>query len=198
MHQIVLIRHGEAAKSPANADPGLTGLGQQQAGRLADSLQRQFPEGEGVRLISSPKSRALQTAMPIATRWHRHIEEATNVIEIPSPQGLPLAERGNWTRQLIKGDWDSLSPEQIQWRKGVMDFLLQLEEPVSDKIIQADTTLVFCHFMVINSAVANIRNSCKVAQFHPDYTSQTHLSIHNGLIEIIELGKEKTSKNIIQ
>lgn len=195
MHQIILIRHGEAAKSAADADPGLTPLGQQQAEALIASLDTRFPGGEGVQIISSPKSRALQTAMPVATHWNKEIHQAEDMIEIPSPLGMSLAERGTWIRQLLHSSWESLDAAQERWREGVMRYLLsldkQLRHPESGQQMRLHTTLIFCHFMVINSVVAALRNNSKVAQFFPDYTSQTRFGLERDTLKIIELGKER-------
>ncbi|WP_158681695.1 histidine phosphatase family protein [Microbulbifer pacificus] len=196
MHQILLIRHGEAAKSSTDADPGLTERGQQQAEALADRLVREFQDGVGVRLISSPKARAIQTAVPIATRWKTQIVEDPSVIEIPSPQGMPLKERSRWIRNLLNSQWDSLTPTQVQWRKGITDRLRQLYSSAEREPFH--TTLVFCHFMVINSVVAAIRHDLQVAQFHPDYASQTRLALNEGKLIVKELGQEKSSDNLIQ
>ncbi|QKX17879.1 histidine phosphatase family protein [Microbulbifer sp. YPW1] len=197
MHKIVLVRHGEAAKSATDADPGLTERGQLQAQQLAADLDKHFPEGQGVRLVSSPKTRAIQTALPIAARWEQEIEEEPRVIEIPSPQGMPLAQRGHWIKTLLNDGWNSLTPAQVQWRNTVKDYLLGLGEQ-RENTGNAHTTLVFCHFMVINSVIADIRNDLKVAQFHPDYTSRTELSLAGGTLKIIELGDERDIDNLIQ
>ncbi|HEY8568660.1 phosphoglycerate mutase family protein [Microbulbifer sp.] len=196
MHQILLIRHGEAAKSPTDADPGLTPLGQRQAETLADDLDRQFPGGEGVRLVSSPKTRARQTAIPVAGRWQARVDEQHNVIEIPSPEGMPLAERGQWIRTLLKSRWDTLSPAQGNWREDITDYLLQLASTRDEG--RFHTTLVFCHFMVINSVVAAIRNDLQVVQFYPDYASQTHLAIDDGKLHLVQLGQETNIGSLIQ
>lgn len=197
MHKIVLVRHGEAAKSATDADPGLTERGQLQAQQLAADLEKHFPEGQGVRLVSSPKTRAIQTALPIAARWKQEIEEEPRVIEIPSPQGMPLAQRGHWIKTLLNDGWDSLTPAQVQWRNTVKDYLLGLGEQRGNTG-NAHTTLVFCHFMVINSVIADIRNDLKVAQFHPDYTSRTELSLADGTLKVIELGDERDIDNLVQ
>lgn len=200
MHQIILIRHGEAAKSALDADPGLTPLGQQQAERLIADLDERFPAGAGVQLISSPKSRALQTALPVAKHWGKEIQQVEDVIEIPSPLGMPLAERGTWIRQLLHSHWESLDSAQEQWRKGVMRYLNSLGgHSLNPDAVQREslhTTLVFCHFMVINSVIAALRNDSKVTQFYPDYTSQTRLGLVENTLKIIELGKERAGQDV--
>lgn len=193
-HRIILIRHGEAAKSPENEDPGLTTLGHQQAHVLADTLSRQFIQPGTVSLVSSPKSRALQTAIPTASAWQKKVTEDPAVIEIPSPQGLPLKERGQWIQTLLHAHWSDITPAQKVWRERTIAFLRQLGETPDS----AETTLVFCHFMVINSVIADIRNDLKVAQFHPDYTSRTELSLADGTLKVIELGDERDIDNLVQ
>ncbi|WP_066963413.1 histidine phosphatase family protein [Microbulbifer sp. Q7] len=197
LHEIVLIRHGEAAKSATDPDPGLTALGQQQAQALVDDVGSRYPGGEGVRIISSPKSRTLQTALPLATHWGHEILQAPDVIEIPSPEGMPLAQRGDWIRHLLHSEWDSLSASQAHWRERLIAFLLSLDSH-SGKMVSdsggafsdnAHTSLVFCHFMVINSVVAQLRGDRKITQFYPDYTSQTHLKLDNGTLSLVELGR---------
>ena len=196
MHRIILIRHGEAAKTPTNADPGLTELGHQQARALAGVLEEQFANPESVSLISSPKTRALQTAIPLAQRWGKDVEETEAVIEIPSPEGLPLAQRGQWIKDFLAANWSDLSPVQEIWRENLIRYLKQLETPHTSAAIP--TTLVFCHFMVINSVVAHIRDDDRVSQFHPDYTSRTEIVLENNQLSLRELGAEKSSGNLIQ
>lgn len=192
MHRIILIRHGEAAKSATDADPGLTELGHQQAHDLVSTLDAEFSGGRGVSLVSSPKARALQTAVPIANHWQKKVQKEPAVIEVPSPGGITLAERGEWIRQLLSGSWAMLEPAQKIWREGVISYLKSLQ--------QADhhATLVFCHFMVINSVVAALFGDDKVAQFHPDYTSCTELTLVDGNLEIVKLGRERALDNRIQ
>ncbi|WP_299599297.1 histidine phosphatase family protein [uncultured Microbulbifer sp.] len=198
MHQIILIRHGEAAKSATDADPGLTERGQQQAQELIASLDRRFPGGRDVTLVSSPKSRALQTAIPVATHWGKEIHQVPDVIEIPSPQGVPLEKRGAWIRQFLNDSWTSLTPAQNLWREGLLSYLSGLEGPGSkspDVLGNPDhTTLVFCHFMVINSVVAALKKHNKVAQFFPDYTSQTEIKLDRGILTLTELGQERNTE----
>ena len=196
MHRIILIRHGEAAKTPTNADPGLTELGHQQARALATALEQKFTDPVSVSLISSPKTRALQTAIPVAQRWNKEVEEAEDVIEIPSPEGVPLAQRGQWIKDFLAAKWSELSPAQEIWRENIIRYLKQLE--VENTSAAINTTLVFCHFMVINSVVAHIRGDDRVCQFHPDYTSRTEIILEKGQLRLDALGAEKDSGNLIQ
>ncbi|WP_197023771.1 histidine phosphatase family protein [Microbulbifer sp. HZ11] len=195
MHNIVLIRHGEAAKSPTESDPDLTEQGRRQATELAKDLQRQYPHGAGVRLISSPKARALQTARPVSNLWKKSILRSDDFIEIPSPENIPLAQRGAWIQEFLNSSWESMTSEQVLWRRRILQALIKQE---TDQGVH--TTLIFCHFMVINTVVAAIRGDHRVTQFLADYTSQTHLSLKSGSgrLNIVRLGQERASRNQIQ
>ena len=62
---IILIRHGEASASWGDdPDPGLSQLGENQAIELINNNELLFLEN--YHFISSPKSRALMTAAPLA------------------------------------------------------------------------------------------------------------------------------------
>lgn len=180
MTRILLIRHGEAAKGPTIPDPELTELGHQQAEQLARNLSGSMPFA----LISSPKTRALQTAQPLADIWQCTVNIESAVTEIPSPEGMPLSERGQWIRALLGSDWNELDERQLAWRRNIWNYLLQLEED----------TAIFCHFMVINSVVAHVRDDKRIKQFRPDYTSVTELQLARGDLELIRLGRERSSR----
>ncbi|WP_323847257.1 histidine phosphatase family protein [Microbulbifer magnicolonia] len=179
MTKILLVRHGEAAKGPSTPDPALTALGQEQAEKLA----RQLAESQPLSLISSPKMRALQTAQPLADLWQCPVNIEEAVTEIPSPEGIPLSQRGQWIRSLLDRDWDAQDTNQMAWRRGIVDYLLALRED----------TAVFCHFMVINSVVAHIRHDRRIQQFRPDYASVTELRLEGNRLELLRLGEERRS-----
>lgn len=180
MTKILLIRHGEAQKSPQSADPGLTEVGEQQARLLAQRLAGMTP----VQLVSSPKARAQQTAQPLAQLWRQKVTVEQAVNEIPSPEGLPLESRGDWILGLLETSWDILDYSHQQWRKNIIDYLLSLRQD----------SIIFCHFMVINSAVAYVRNNNRIEQFRPDYTSMTELRLEDRVLTIQGLGRERLSR----
>ncbi|MEW5248720.1 histidine phosphatase family protein [Microbulbifer discodermiae] len=180
MPRILLIRHGEAAKAPGVEDPRLTPLGEQQADTLVQRLAQKRP----LALVSSPKARAQQTAMPLSRAWHQPMTIEPRVTEIPSPRELPLAQRGRWIRELLQRQWDQLEDHQLGWRREIMDYLVRL---------QADAAVV-CHFMVINSVVAAIRRDSKILQFRPDYTSVTELQLQEGSLTLVQCGEARTSQ----
>nr|WP_255774784.1 histidine phosphatase family protein [Microbulbifer zhoushanensis] len=175
-----MIRHGEAAKVAGVRDPALTELGHRQAAELAGAMDWD----PAMALVSSPKSRARQTAEPLARRLERDIVIEPAVNEIPSPRDLPLAERGPWIRSLLDAKWQQLEQHQLHWREEIISYLQGLDRD----------TAVFCHFMVINSVVAYTRDAPEICQFRPDYTSVTELVAANGRLELVRLGRERDSR----
>ncbi|WP_444946316.1 histidine phosphatase family protein [Microbulbifer sp. VTAC004] len=180
MPRILLARHGEAAKGDNILDPPLTKLGFIQAEELAQKLAIQGR----LKITSSPKLRAKQTAEPLARIWGASIEVVNLVTEIPTPEGILSSQRLPWIRSLLNKEWTISDKQQKEWRNGIQRYLLSITED----------TIVFCHFMVINSIVAYIHKSQKIQQFRPEYTSITELTIQNNQLYLVSLGKEKDSQ----
>lgn len=75
---MILLRHGQSEfnlhftatkRDPGIPDPGLTELGRQQAEQAAEALAAEAASGPPIRrILSSPYTRALQTAAPLARR----------------------------------------------------------------------------------------------------------------------------------
>lgn len=180
MTKVLLIRHGEAAKNQQVSDPILTELGHRQARALAE----RFGSEPTLNLVSSPMARARQTAQPLAARWQREVFIEPKVTEIPSPVGLPAAQRGEWIRGLLEQQWNQLEEHQLEWRQQIFDFLQGLQQD----------SAVFCHFMVINSVVAHLQDDLRIKQFRPDYTSITELHLHNGTLDLVQLGADRNNR----
>jgi len=175
---IWLVRHGEASASWAeHADPGLSDLGHKQARVTADFLQACVPER--VQLISSPKRRAQETAAPLADKLGLTVSIATQFDEIAAP--VPLAQRQEWLRAYMGQTWQEQSDAVMAWRNGILAALDVVQQPA----------VIFCHFLVINTVVAHIRNHAATLQFWPDNGSchQFH-KLADGKLIITELGRE--------
>ncbi|BBM02443.1 histidine phosphatase family protein [Microbulbifer sp. GL-2] len=179
MTKILLARHGEAAKGEHFLDPPLTKLGRRQAQDLAYKLSQK----EKLKIISSPKLRAKQTAEPLALNWGSHIEIINCVTEIPTPKGIPSNQRPSWIRSLLNQEWSLNDSPQVEWRNRIFNYLLNINED----------TIIYCHFMVINSIVAQLRENNRVQQFHPDYASITELKNDGTKLHLVQLGSEKRS-----
>ena len=175
---IFMVRHGEAAASWGEAsDPGLSDLGKKQALQTAQELQPLL--GKQVNLISSPLLRAQETSKPLAElRGGANvvIEEAYS--EIPSP--VPLAQRQDWLRAFMAQQWDVQPDSLTAWRSQMIKKLLELEQP----------SVIFTHFLVLNTVVGSIEGKSETLCFRPDNASVVHLKHCGNHLELVDIGRQ--------
>lgn len=178
---IFLVRHGEAASSWGESrDPGLSELGHSQAEEAAHELLSLT--NPAVRIISSPLLRAQETAIPLAHQLGgREVDLDAAFSEIPSP--VPLAERQGWLRQFMQQRWDEQPEELHSWRKGMMESLLRLTE----------STVVFTHFLVMNTVVGQVQGRAETLCFWPDNASIVRLRHTGENLELVELGRQMST-----
>ena len=138
MTTLHLVRHGEASAGwGADADPGLSELGHQQAAAMAAS----FPD-QALPIITSPLRRARETARALEQRWNTAALVEPGVGELPSPTD-DLAERRAWLEESLSKDWEALGPRYTSWRTMVVQLLLGLRED----------TVVVSHYVLINAVL---------------------------------------------
>lgn len=178
---IFLVRHGEAAASWAEStDPGLSELGQQQAQQTAEELHPLLQPG--VQLISSPLLRAQETAVPmVAALGGSPVVIDGAYSEIPSP--VPLAQRQAWLRAFMAEQWDSQPENLQQWRTTMMAKLQMLESP----------TVIFTHFLVMNTVVGKLQGRSETLCFWPDNASFIQLRHTGADLELVALGRQMSS-----
>ena len=161
---IWLVRHGEAAASfDQEIDPGLSLLGHEQAVTAAQQLSAIVPPD--AQLLSSPKQRALQTGAPFVSLRDAVLQSDDRFIELPSPEGL--AQRSEWLQQALAANWSALPTAVHDWQNGIAAALQSLSTP----------TVIFTHFLVINSIAAAISREDAVVQCLPANGSIHHLQI---------------------
>ena len=159
---IWLVRHGEAAASFDQAiDPGLSPLGHEQAATAAQRLSAIVPSD--AQLLSSPKQRAVQTGAPFAGVRDAVLQSDERFIELPSPEGL--AQRSEWLQQALASNWAALPTAVHDWRDSIAAALQAVSTP----------TVIFTHFLVINSIAAAISHEDAVVQCLPANGSIHHL-----------------------
>lgn len=176
---IYLIRHGEAAQAWDEApDPILSTNGINQSKRLAEQYLP-IISNKGFQLISSPLSRAQQTAKPFQEGLTTSMEINHNFAEIPSP-GIGLKDRRNWLKSLFNKKVSELEAPQLAWRNNI---ILGLDSLAKD-------TLIFSHFMTINAIVGWIKKEERVVSYYPNYCSITQIEKIGDQFFIKSLGKE--------
>ena len=162
MSRLYLVRHAQAAGSwDGDLDPGLDDIGRAQAEGLIELLPGGLP------MVVSPLRRARETALPLERRFGTSARVDTRVGEIATPDGIGLAERGTWLRDLMDRRWPDLGPELRLWRQGVLDALADLS---------ADT-IVVTHYIAINVAVGASRGDDRVVNTRPANASVTVIDV---------------------
>lgn len=172
----MLVRHGRAAAGwDADPDPGLDATGRDQARAVADLLGPRGP----LPILVSPLRRTRETAAPLEALWGPAVVEPA-VAEIPSPVGVPMAERTTWLRAAMVGRWSDLPPDYRAWRDAVVERLLRVD---SDAVVVS-------HFVAINAVVGAALGDDRVVVFAPDNASCTVVEHDGARMRVVELGGE--------
>lgn len=163
MTTLYLVRHGHAAAGWGKAeDPGLDDLGRKQARKVAAALQPKGP----LEVISSPLKRALETAQFTADRWGCEIciEPRVGEIAWPGEKGLVRSE---WLDRVLSSNWSEMDQALRSWRESLLEALREIERD----------TVVFTHFVAINTARGHAKQDERVVSFHPDNCSVTIIEL---------------------
>ena len=167
MTDIWLVRHGEAAASfDQDIDPPLSDLGREQAARSAECLSQCVPED--AKLLTSPKLRAIKTGEPFAALRESALDIDRRFIELPSPGAL--TERKEWIQRVLKGRWSELPATVHSWQRDILEAIQGLQAP----------TVIFSHFLVINTVAAHMSGEDGVLQCLPANGSVHHLRVEEG------------------
>ena len=180
MTKIYLVRHGQATSGwGLEKEPGLDDLGRSQAQAAAQKLAPLGP----LPIISSPRARARETAMPLATVWDIEPVIEERVGEIRFPSETP-ADRVRWLKELLIDQWPNLDPDLQQWRREVIEALLAIETD----------TIVFTHYIAINAAVSYAIGDDRVVSCSPDNASITIMETDGNKLGLVEHGVEADTR----
>ncbi len=174
--KLILIRHAlpervEDCDGPA--DPGLTDVGHEQARRLAGWLRDEDID----HVASSPKRRAVETALPLATQRDLEMEivEGFSEIDGGSTSYIPYEqmkrERHEIWRHLRSGRWKEagfIDPDRF--RDEVAGTFAAWEPEHRDR-----TVAVVAHSGTINALVSHLLHIENVFFFSVDYTGMSRL-----------------------
>lgn len=179
--QIALVRHGRASAGWDTAlDPALDDVGRQQARDVAGNLEQIFV-GKQVEIITSPLLRCQQTAAAFTKLHNVPVRVCADVAEIPSPVGVEMSGRIDWLRVAMQGSWADLGGEYVAFRDGVVKFVQSLET----------STVIFSHFIAINSVIGALTNDDRLVIRSLDNCSITLLDRDAaGNLRIAQTGHE--------
>ena len=177
MTRLYLVRHGRAAAGwNTDADPGLDAIGQGQAQQVATKLADTGP----LYIESSPLRRCRETAAPLAALWDRPISIEPRMAEIPSPQGVAMADRVEWLRGAMQGTWTDLGLRYTAFRDAVG---ASLRSRTVDAVI-------FSHFVAVNAAIGLAVGDDRLVIRSLDNCSVTVIDVTNGGLHLVEGGHE--------
>lgn len=177
MTRLHLVRHGRAAAGwNTDPDPGLDAVGLDQATAAG---QRLAPLGR-LSILTSPMLRCRQTAAPLAEAWQVEARIEPAVGEIPSPEGIAMAERVEWLRVAMGGTWPDLGPRYVTFRDGVVSFVSSL---TTDSVI-------FSHFVAINAAIGAALGDDRLVIRRLDNCSVAIIDVIDGALQLVESGDE--------
>jgi broad specificity phosphatase PhoE len=174
---LYLVRHGRASAGwNTDPDPGLDPLGRGQAAAVTARLGPLGP----LCVVTSPMRRCQETAAPLLSVWGGAARLEPLVSEIPSPEGVPMADRVEWLRIAMAGTWSALGDRYTAFRDGIAGALLAC---------RADT-VVFSHFVAINAAIGAATADDRVVMHSLDNCSVTVVEAVDGVLHLREAGHE--------
>lgn len=177
MTRLYLVRHGRAAAGwNTDPDPGLDDVGRRQAGYVAEHLR----SVGSLHIETSPFRRCRETAAPLAAVRNVAVSIEPRIAEIPSPQGIAMADRVEWLREAMRGSWTDLGVRYTAFRDGVA---------AACRSRQADTVM-FSHFVAINAAIGVATGDDRVVISSLDNCSITVLDVIDGELHLVVGGHE--------
>ncbi|QLY31100.1 histidine phosphatase family protein [Nocardia huaxiensis] len=173
--QLILVRHAQpqrVAGSSGPADPRLTEIGVQQAGRVPAALAPH----RIARVVSSPQLRARETAKPTADKLGREIEIFDGLAEYDRdlPVYIPIEDAKRDFQAVYDRIKAGYLPEQIDgdaFKARVLNDITAITTAADP----ADTVVVFAHGGVINVLLQDVLGLERPLTFPIDYCSITRI-----------------------
>jgi broad specificity phosphatase PhoE len=177
MTRLYLVRHGRAAAGwDTDPDPGLDDLGRAQAATVAARLAPLGP----LPIHTSPLRRCRETAATLADLWHVEPVIEPDVAEIPSPEGISMADRVDWLRSAMGGGWVDLGTRYVAYRDLVVTAVSGI----------AGDSVVFSHFIAINVAIGAALGDDRLVSRSLDNCSVTVIDVVDAALQLVESGHE--------
>ena len=177
MTRLFLVRHGRASAGwDTDPDPGLDEIGARQAADVAVRLSRYGP----LPIVTSPLRRCRETAAELSRLRNVEPRVEPAVGEIPSPEGVAMADRIEWLRAAMRGTWTELGRTYVAYRDTVVSTLVDL----------GTDTVVFSHFVAINVAIGSAIADDRLVLRSLDNCSVTIVDVVDGALQLVESGHE--------
>lgn len=190
MGRLFLVRHGRAAAGwDGHVDPPLDEVGRGQASATAawivERLRAAGRPPSDVDSVTSPLSRCRETAEFFTTVGGRVARVEHRIAEIPSPDGVAMADRVDWLRRVMRGTWTDLSRSEGDAYARFRSELLGWAAAV-----RVDT-VAFSHFVAINALIGAATDDDRLVIRSLDNASVTTLDVApDGRLSLLEGGRE--------
>jgi len=172
--QLLLIRHALPLRSTPGegADPELSDVGVDQAGRLPNALRRH----RIARVLSSPQRRAIQTAAPVADSLGLPVKVDDRLAEYDQDLAhyVPIEQ----LRDEFPDQWERLAAGHLPSGVDEDAFLKRVFAALDDVVGSSDhddTVAIFSHGGVINVILHRMLGTERLLSFPIDYASITRL-----------------------
>ena len=118
--------------------------------------------------------------MGLAAAWGVVPIIEPGVAEIPSPEGVAMADRVEWLRLAMAGTWTAMGPRYTLFRDCVADTVRAL----------SNDTVITSHFVAINAVIGAALNDDRIVIRSLDNCSVTVIDVTDGVLHLIEGGHE--------
>jgi broad specificity phosphatase PhoE len=175
MTKLILVRHGapDEGHPLQPQDPPLTRTGERQAAQVAEQLAS---EGVG-RIVSSPQTRAQNTAAPLAGRLGLAIETMEGLAEVDrytdhyrSPETIRKENPERWG-EFQQSPARFFGRDDGEFRSGVLAAFTNI---IADP--KAETIAVFTHGMPIKTLLVHILGLTTASKFTIGHCSVTRVT----------------------
>jgi broad specificity phosphatase PhoE len=172
-----LVRHGRAAAGwDTDPDPALDEIGVAQAQAVAEELRLV----EAAVVLTSPMRRCRETSAYYAEPLGVDVIVDSAITEIPAPIDVEMADRADWLRRVMLGRWGELGDRYAAYRESVVERIRRCDRD----------TIVFSHFVAINTVVGAALGDDRVVIRRLDNCSVTTMEVIDGEISLVEGGRE--------
>ena len=126
------------------------------------------------------KLRAIETAKPLAKKFNKDVIINKAFTEIPS-KDIDLSEKQKWLKKILNTKKEELPKYIKSWKDNIFDQLMNIK----------NHSVIFTHFMVMNSIASNLKDSETLLCFYPDYTSILEIVIDHKKIQSFSIENNK-------
>lgn len=188
MPTLYIVRHGRAAAGWDTAvDPPLDEVGRDQARATATVLAHKMKTDSVPTLdvVSSPLRRCRETAEAFEREVKMTARVEPRIAEIPSPDGIEMADRVTWLRRVTQGTWRDLAEKE-----GVAYAEFHAHLVGWARSLSRDT-VAFSHFVAINALIGAALGDDRLVIRSLDNASITVLQVdEHGVMTLVEGGSE--------